>query len=106
MPVVVTGSPVLSAGNCHLLMRLKGASGDEALVAPPVADSGMVQFRGSLLDVGSVMQQLERSEGTRTAVEARLKEIQQQLGEGAGGEGEEGAGRRDGRGHARRWRHG
>ena len=42
--------------------------------------SRMVMYHGAMVDVHSVMTQLERSEKSRTAVEAKLKSIQQDMG--------------------------
>ena len=46
--------------------------------------SRMVMYHGAMVDVHSVMTQLERSEKSRTAVEAKLKSIQQDMGTYAG----------------------
>ena len=42
--------------------------------------SRMVMYHGAVVDIHSVMTQLERSEKSRTAVEAKLKSIQQDMG--------------------------
>ncbi|KAK2146982.1 hypothetical protein NP493_3539g00005 [Ridgeia piscesae] len=41
----------------------------------------MVMYHGAVVDIHSVMTQLERSEKSRTAVEAKLKSIQQDMGD-------------------------
>lgn len=42
--------------------------------------SGMVMYKGSLLDIASVMQRLEKSEKARQAAEDKFKETQEDLG--------------------------
>ncbi|CAH1794191.1 unnamed protein product [Owenia fusiformis] len=43
------------------------------------ASSGMVMYNGSLLDIGSVMTRLEKSENSRKAVEAKMKDTQTEI---------------------------
>ena len=45
------------------------------------SSSGMVMYKGALVDMESVMQRLEKSEKTRTAVEVKLKDTQDEMGE-------------------------
>ena len=41
---------------------------------------GLVMFNGAMVDITSVMQHLEKSEKTRTALECKYKEIQDEMG--------------------------
>ncbi|KAL7643954.1 UNVERIFIED_CONTAM: hypothetical protein RMT77_005966 [Armadillidium vulgare] len=46
---------------------------------PVITSTGVVKYEGSLVDIGKLMQQLERSERARSDTEEKLKELQKDL---------------------------
>lgn len=56
----------------------KSSGGDSS---PPKSQSstGLLMFKGAMLDVNSVMQRLDRSEKSRTALETKLKDLQEEM---------------------------
>ena len=44
------------------------------------SSTGMLMYKGAMLDVNSVMMRLERSEKSRTALETKLKDQQEEMG--------------------------
>ena len=67
-----------SKQNAHKTGEGNGSSKDSPLSVTTA--SGIVMYNGALLDVDSVMQRLERSEKSRTAMESKLKEVQEEMG--------------------------
>lgn len=45
----------------------------------PFPSIGVVRYGGSLVDIGKLMQQLEKSDNTRSNTEEKLKELQKEL---------------------------
>ncbi len=52
-------------------------------VVASAGQGGLVQYKGAMVDINSVMQRLDKSEKTRSAVETKLKDIQQEMGMGS-----------------------
>ena len=56
----------------------KGAAKEEE---GEVGTSGLVQYKGALVDINNIMSKVETSEQTRNKLEAKMKEQQDELGE-------------------------
>ena len=54
----------------------RGAGG-----TPKKGQEGMVLYKGAMVDIASVLQRSEKSEKTRTQLETKLKELQDDMGE-------------------------
>ncbi|KAG0716692.1 hypothetical protein GWK47_009079 [Chionoecetes opilio] len=66
-------SPPLGEGK--MTTRKGSRSKDE----PMASFTGVVKYGGSLVDIGKLMQQLEKSDTTRSNTEEKLKEVQKEL---------------------------
>lgn len=61
--------------------RLEAEGDDEAgSTSGVVSSDGVVMHNGAFVDINSIMQNLNKSEKSRVSMEARLKELQQELG--------------------------
>lgn len=82
----------LLSGNKESLRKLLEQSGVKSESSPvrhlslSATDSGenpsFLYYKGALLDIESLMQRLERSEKSRTALEKNLKDLTDELSEG------------------------
>jgi len=54
---------------------------DKGDVVAPTGEEGVVAFRGSVVDVGKLMEKLDKSETVRAATDLKLTELQKDLGQ-------------------------
>lgn len=59
--------------------RMGTRKGTRSKEEPIVSFTGVVKYGGSLVDIGKLMQQLEKSDNTRSNTEEKLKELQKEL---------------------------
>jgi len=62
--------------------RLEADANEEvgSATSGAISSDGVVMHNGAFVDINSIMQNLNKSEKSRVSMEARLKELQQELG--------------------------
>ena len=90
--IVLTLPPSFSCAGNRVLMLKRPVEGDDSSPTKaakgkkakgegePDTGMGFVMYNGGVVDIQSIMQRLEKSEKTRTATEAKLKDTQEDLG--------------------------
>ena len=71
------------SGNKHLLANSKEdvlKSSPNKRGTPKKSQEGMILYKGAMVDIASVMQRSEKSEKMRVQLEAKLKELQDDMG--------------------------